>query len=111
MFTSSHACTRVGTKPKTRLSAVQRRLGVVSCVFGEGAEREVKAAWPIWRGPPLGWHIPNGTHLSVPCLTFPLPGSVQSCRWRLSLSSLRLIPGFQGHAGNQSDAVSLGFAA
>lgn len=46
MFTSSHVGVHVGTKPRTHSSAVQRRLGIVSCVFGEGAETEVKAAWP-----------------------------------------------------------------
>ena len=111
VFTSSHACAHVGTKAKTHQSAVQRRLRVVSWVFGEGAETEVKAAWPIRRAPSLRWHIPNGTCPSVPCLTFPVPSSTQSFRWRLSLSSLQLVLGSQGRAGNQRDAASVGFAA
>lgn len=99
MFTSSHACTRVGTKPKTRLSALQRRLGVVSCVFGEGAEREVKAAWPIWARSTAGvahpkWHPPLCTlpdfscprqRAELPLEAFALifaayPGLSRSCR-------------------------------
>lgn len=52
-------------------------VGVVSCLFG--AEAEVKAAWCIWRALLLGWHIPNGTHPSVPSLTSPVPMNTQSC--------------------------------
>jgi len=31
-----------------------------------------KAAWPVRRSPSLGWHIRNGPHSSVPCLSSPV---------------------------------------
>ena len=46
-----------------------------------------KAAWPVRRSPSLGWHIRNGPHSSVPCLSSPVraaAGGFPSCLCSLS---------------------------
>lgn len=104
MFTSCYTCAPMGTNLRP-IKCCPKKVWAVSCLFG--AETEVKAAWSIWCALLLGWHIPNGTHPSVPCLTSPVPISTQ----RLSSSSLQLVQGSQGRAGNWSNTASLGFAA
>lgn len=110
MFTSSYTCAPMGTNPRAT-KCCPKKVWVVSCL--SGAETEVKTAWSIWSALFLGWHIPNGTHPSVPCLTspsllahraatggFPLPpcSLSRSCRqleqhcqpWLYSLSCAQL---------------------